>query len=60
MKVCCEVSVNLHGTRAEVLVREAVPAPEVDEEGEIGRSMADAPEIDGAVYLHGETNIIFK
>ena len=24
---------------------------EVDEEGAIGRSMADAPEIDGAVYL---------
>lgn len=28
---------------------------EVDEEGAIGRSMADAPEIDGAVYLNGET-----
>ena len=25
---------------------------EVDEEGAIGRSMADAPEIDGAVYLN--------
>ncbi|MGS9097372.1 TRAM domain-containing protein, partial [Salmonella enterica subsp. enterica serovar Infantis] len=30
---------------------------EVDEEGSIGRSMADAPEIDGAVYLNGETNV---
>jgi ribosomal protein S12 methylthiotransferase len=30
---------------------------EVDEEGAIGRSMADAPEIDGAVYLNGETNV---
>ncbi|MGL5422005.1 MAG: 30S ribosomal protein S12 methylthiotransferase RimO [Serratia fonticola] len=30
---------------------------EVDEEGAIGRSMADAPEIDGAVYLNGEANI---
>jgi ribosomal protein S12 methylthiotransferase len=27
---------------------------EVDEEGAIGRSMADAPEIDGAVYLNGD------
>jgi aldose sugar dehydrogenase len=27
------------------------------EEGAIGRSMADAPEIDGAVYLNGETNV---
>jgi len=30
---------------------------EVDEEGAIGRSMADAPEIDGAVYLNGERNV---
>jgi ribosomal protein S12 methylthiotransferase len=30
---------------------------EVDEEGAIGRSMADAPEIDGAVYLNGEANV---
>lgn len=30
---------------------------EVDEEGAIGRSMADAPEIDGAVYLNGEINV---
>ncbi|KEY57792.1 30S ribosomal protein S12 methylthiotransferase RimO [Serratia sp. DD3] len=30
---------------------------EVDEEGAIGRSMADAPEIDGAVYLNGESNV---
>lgn len=27
---------------------------EVDEEGAVGRSMADAPEIDGMVYLNGE------
>ncbi|EDC0267262.1 hypothetical protein BEQ22_06135 [Salmonella enterica subsp. enterica serovar Poona] len=26
-------------------------------QGAIGRSMADAPEIDGAVYLNGETNV---
>ncbi len=28
---------------------------EVDDEGAIGRSFADAPEIDGVVYLNGET-----
>lgn len=30
---------------------------EVDDEGAIGRSYADAPEIDGAVYLNGETGL---
>ncbi|WP_127959413.1 30S ribosomal protein S12 methylthiotransferase RimO [Serratia microhaemolytica] len=30
---------------------------EVDEEGAIGRSMADAPEIDGVVYLNGENHL---
>lgn len=30
---------------------------EVDEEGAIGRSYADAPEIDGLVYLNGEFNV---
>ena len=30
---------------------------EVDEEGAIGRSYADAPEIDGMVYLNGETGL---
>lgn len=30
---------------------------EVDEEGAIGRSFADAPEIDGCVYLNGETDL---
>ncbi len=30
---------------------------EVDDEGAIGRSHADAPEIDGAVYLNGETSV---
>ncbi|WP_116472919.1 30S ribosomal protein S12 methylthiotransferase RimO [Zobellella maritima] len=30
---------------------------EVDEEGAIGRSSADAPEIDGLVYLNGETSL---
>ncbi|WP_336193637.1 30S ribosomal protein S12 methylthiotransferase RimO [Providencia stuartii] len=30
---------------------------EVDEEGAVGRSMADAPEIDGMVYLNGEFDV---
>ena len=30
---------------------------EVDEEGAIGRSAADAPEIDGKVYLDGITDL---
>ncbi|WP_198411268.1 30S ribosomal protein S12 methylthiotransferase RimO [Marinimicrobium alkaliphilum] len=30
---------------------------EVDDEGAIGRSYADAPEIDGLVYLNGETTV---
>jgi len=39
------------GSEIEVLI------DEVDEEGAIGRSWADAPEIDGAVYLNGETSL---
>src|SRR5690606_5516321 len=31
---------------------------EVDEEGAIGRSHADAPEIDGLVFLNGETELL--
>ncbi|HWA49259.1 MAG TPA: 30S ribosomal protein S12 methylthiotransferase RimO, partial [Dongiaceae bacterium] len=30
---------------------------EVDEDGATGRSPADAPEIDGNVYLDGETKL---
>ncbi|BFO09280.1 hypothetical protein GGER_17900 [Serratia rubidaea] len=30
---------------------------DVDAEGATGRSMADAPEIDGAVYLNGDTGV---
>ncbi|MNG85423.1 Ribosomal protein S12 methylthiotransferase RimO [compost metagenome] len=29
----------------------------MDEEGATGRSFADAPEIDGLVYLNGETGL---
>lgn len=39
------------GQRLEVLI------DEVDEEGAIGRTKGDAPEIDGAVYLNGETDL---
>ncbi len=35
----------------------AVIIDEVDEEGAIGRSQADAPEIDGLVYLNGEESV---
>ncbi|OCG71980.1 ribosomal protein S12 methylthiotransferase [Gilliamella sp. Occ3-1] len=35
----------------------AVIVDEIDEEGAIGRSMADAPEIDGVVYLNEENQI---
>ena len=39
------------GTEMQVLV------DEVDEEGAIGRCYADAPEIDGMVYLNGEQSV---
>ena len=39
------------GRTLEVLV------DEVDEEGAIARSQADAPEIDGLVYLNGESDL---
>ncbi len=35
----------------------SVLVDEVDEEGAIGRTFADAPEIDGMVYLNGETQL---
>jgi ribosomal protein S12 methylthiotransferase len=39
------------GSTIEVLI------DEVDDEGAFGRSWADAPEIDGCVYLNGETDV---
>ncbi|AWL12249.1 [Ribosomal protein S12] (aspartate(89)-C(3))-methylthiotransferase [Saliniradius amylolyticus] len=39
------------GTEMDVLI------DEVDEEGAIGRTYADAPEIDGMVYLNGDTEL---
>ncbi|CAA7616318.1 30S ribosomal protein S12 methylthiotransferase RimO [Magnetospirillum sp. SS-4] len=40
------------GTRIEVII------DEVDEEGAIGRTKADSPEVDGEVYLNGETGLV--
>lgn len=40
------------GTEMQVLI------DEVDEEGAIGRCYADAPEIDGMVYMNGEQNVV--
>lgn len=39
------------GSTVEILI------DEVDEQGAIGRSSADAPEIDGKVYLEGITDL---
>ncbi|MBN2751411.1 MAG: 30S ribosomal protein S12 methylthiotransferase RimO [Rhodospirillaceae bacterium] len=39
------------GTRIDVII------DEVDDEGAIGRSYADAPDIDGAVFLNGDTDV---
>lgn len=42
---------------AKVGTKQAVIIDEVDEEGAIGRSTADAPEIDGVVYLNDEFDV---
>jgi len=39
------------GTTVEVII------DEVDEEGAIGRTKADSPEVDGEVYINGETGL---
>jgi ribosomal protein S12 methylthiotransferase len=49
-KVSAEVMQARVGREIDVLV------DEVDEEGAIGRSAWDAPEIDGSVFLNGETD----
>lgn len=50
-KISAQRLQNKIGKTLEVLI------DEVDEEGAIGRSGADAPEIDGLVYLNGETEL---
>lgn len=43
--------------RAKVGTQQEILIDTVDEEGAIGRSVADAPEIDGKVYLDGFTDV---
>ena len=50
-----EVSTSILATRVDKVLD--VIIDEVDEEGSIGRSMWDAPEIDGSVFLNGETSL---
>ena len=55
MEVQKEVSAGLLSSRAGKTID--VIIDEVDEEGAIGRSQWDAPEIDGSVFLNGETTL---
>ena len=52
-----EVQAEISATRLQQKIGKTVDIiiDEVDDEGTIGRSKADAPEIDGLVYLNGET-----
>jgi len=54
-----EVQQRVSNTRMQAKVGQTIPVliDEVDEEGAIGRSYADAPEIDGNVFLNGETGV---
>jgi ribosomal protein S12 methylthiotransferase len=49
------ISAELLGTRVGKTIE--VMADEIDEGGAVARSHWDAPEIDGNVYLHGETSL---
>ena len=49
--------VSMQKLQAKIGKTLAVIIDEVDEEGAIGRSMADAPEIDGVVYLNEEKDV---
>jgi ribosomal protein S12 methylthiotransferase len=49
--------VSVHKLARKVGKEMTVLIDEVDEEGATGRSFADAPEIDGLVYLNGETDL---
>jgi ribosomal protein S12 methylthiotransferase len=50
-EVSAEILAEKVGRRIDVLI------DEVDEEGAVGRSKWDAPEIDGSVFLNGETGL---
>jgi len=54
-----EVARRIADERAAAKVGSVIVAiiDEVDEEGAIGRSAADSPEVDGAVFLNGETEL---
>ena len=55
MEVQKEVSAGLLSSRVGKTID--VIIDEVDDEGAIGRSQWDAPEIDGSVFLNGETTL---
>lgn len=50
-------AISTNKLKAKIGKTMSVLIDEVDEEGAIGRTFADAPEIDGMVYLNGETNL---
>ena len=52
-----QADISTQKLRAKVGKSIEVLIDEVDDEGAIGRSQADAPEIDGLVYLNGETQL---
>lgn len=49
--------ISTNKLKAKVGTTQQIIVDEVDDEGAIGRSMADAPEIDGMVYLNGEMGL---
>jgi ribosomal protein S12 methylthiotransferase len=55
-----ETARRISDRRAAALVGRTVPAiiDEVDEEGAIGRSTRDSPDVDGSVYLNGATALV--
>ena len=46
--------ISLQRLQEKIGTIQSVIIDEIDEEGAIGRSMADAPDIDGVIYLNGE------
>jgi ribosomal protein S12 methylthiotransferase len=50
-------TISTNKLKAKIGKTMSVLIDEVDEEGAIGRTFADAPEIDGMVYLNGETTL---
>ena len=50
-EVSREILATRVGTEIDVII------DEVDEDGALGRSKWDAPEIDGSVFLNGEQNV---